>query len=127
MSIRPGQRLIQGLLGWAALAILPLVARVGLPELAAPALLAWAALGLVGAAWALDESPAEAPRAVSRAKALMTEAFNRIGTDAIQLHGTLAFTDEYPVQLYYKRSKLMRPLFGDAAHHYDRLLRLRGL
>jgi alkylation response protein AidB-like acyl-CoA dehydrogenase len=79
------------------------------------------------AAWALDESPAEAPRAVSRAKALMTEAFNRIGTDAIQLHGTLAFTDEYPVQLYYKRSKLMRPLFGDAAHHYDRLLRLRGL
>ena len=55
MSIRPGQRLIQGLLGWAALAILPLVARVGLPELAAPALLAWAALGLVGAAWALDD------------------------------------------------------------------------
>ena len=79
------------------------------------------------AAWALDESPADVPRAVSRTKALMTEAFNRIGTEAIQLHGTLAFTEEYPVQLYYKRSKLVRPLFGDADHHYDRLLRLRGL
>ena len=55
MRIRPGQRLIQVLLVWAALAVLPLAARVWLPELAAPALLAWAALGLVGAAWALDE------------------------------------------------------------------------
>ncbi len=55
MPIRPGQRLIQGLLVWAALAVLPLVARTWLPDLAAPALLAWAALGLVGAAWALDD------------------------------------------------------------------------
>ncbi|MEE2673676.1 MAG: acyl-CoA dehydrogenase family protein [Myxococcota bacterium] len=79
------------------------------------------------AAWALDESPDDVPRAASRAKALMTEAFSRIGTDAIQLHGTLAYTEEYPAQLYYKRSKLVRPLFGDSDHHYDRLLRLRGL
>ena len=57
----------------------------------------------------------------------MTEAFSRIGTETIQLHGTIAYTEEYPAQLYYKRSKLVRPLFGDADHHYDRLLRLRGL
>ena len=75
----------------------------------------------------MDESPDDVPRAASRAKALMTEAFSRIGTDAIQLHGTLAYTEEYPAQLYYKRSKLVRPLFGDSDHHYDRLLRLRGL
>ena len=79
------------------------------------------------AAWALDASPADVPRAASRAKAHMTEVFNRIGTDAIQLHGTLAYTDEYPAHLYYKRSKFARPLFGDADHHYDRLLRHRGL
>ena len=79
------------------------------------------------AGWALDESPGDVARAASRAKALATEASSRIGTDAIQLHGTIAYTEEYPVQLYYKRSKLVRPLFGDADHHYDRLLRLRGL
>ena len=39
MPIRPGQRLIQGLLVWAALAVLPLVARAWLPELAAEPLL----------------------------------------------------------------------------------------
>ena len=33
MRIRPGQRLIQVLLVWAALAVLPLAARVGLPDL----------------------------------------------------------------------------------------------
>ena len=53
MPIRPGQRLIQGLLGWALLSIAPLAARVWLPELAAPALLAWLGLGLAGALWAL--------------------------------------------------------------------------
>ena len=79
------------------------------------------------AAWALDESPEDVPRAASRAKALMSETFNRIGTETIQLHGTIAYTEEYPAQLYYKRSKLARPLFGDSDHHYDRLLRLRGL
>ncbi|MEP5285174.1 MAG: DUF58 domain-containing protein, partial [Alloalcanivorax venustensis] len=55
MPIRPGQRLIQGLLGWALLSLAPLVARAWLPELAAPALLAWAGLGLAGALWALDD------------------------------------------------------------------------
>ena len=57
MPIRPGQRLIQGLLGWALLSIAPLAARVWLPELAAPALLAWLGLGLAGALWALAEAP----------------------------------------------------------------------
>jgi len=55
MPIRPGQRLIQGLLVWAALATLPLIARAWLPALATPALLAWAGLGLAGALWALDD------------------------------------------------------------------------
>ena len=57
----------------------------------------------------------------------MTEASTRIGTDAIQLHGTIAYTEEYPAQLYYKRSKLARPLFGDADHHYERIASLGGL
>ncbi len=55
MPIRPGQRLIQGLLVWAALATLPLIARAWLPALATPALLAWLGLGLAGALWALDD------------------------------------------------------------------------
>ena len=79
------------------------------------------------AAWAIDAKPDDVPRAVSRAKAYASDAFIRIGVDGVQLHGTIAFTDEYDLQLYLKRSKWARPMFGDSAYHYERLLRLRGL
>ena len=79
------------------------------------------------AAWAIDAKPDDVPRAVSRAKAYASDTFIRIGVDGVQLHGTIAFTDEYDLQLYLKRSKWARPMFGDSAYHYERLLRLRGL
>jgi alkylation response protein AidB-like acyl-CoA dehydrogenase len=79
------------------------------------------------AAWAIDAQPDDVPRAVSRAKAYASDAFVRIGIDGVQLHGTLAYTDEYDMQLYLKRSKWAPPMFGDSDYHYDRLLRLRGL
>ena len=79
------------------------------------------------AAWAIDSQPEQLPQAVSRAKAYASDAFVRIGVDGVQLHGTLAYTDEYDMQLYLKRSKWSAPMFGDSGYHYDRLLRLRGL
>ena len=79
------------------------------------------------AAWAVDALPDDVPRAVSRAKAYASEGFTRAGVDGIQLHGTIAYTEEYDMQLYLKRSKWARPQFGDPAYHYERLLRLRGL
>ncbi len=79
------------------------------------------------AAWALDERHADAPRAVSMAKAYASDAFARIGIDAVQLHGGVGYTWEYDAQLYLKRSKWARPIFGDAAHHYERVASLGGL
>jgi alkylation response protein AidB-like acyl-CoA dehydrogenase len=79
------------------------------------------------AAWALDENPEEAPRAVSMAKAYATEAFSRLGVDVVQLHGGIGYTWEYDAQLYLKRSKWARPAFGDAEHHYERAAALGGL
>lgn len=78
------------------------------------------------AAWAIDSQPENVSPAVSRAKAYASDAFVRIGVDGVQLHGTLAYTDEYDMQLYLKRSKWASPMFGDSDYHYDRLLRLRG-
>jgi alkylation response protein AidB-like acyl-CoA dehydrogenase len=79
------------------------------------------------AAWALEHAPDELARAVSRAKAYASEAFIRVGIDSIQLHGAVGYTEECDAQLYLKRSKWVRPMFGDAAFHYERLARLRGL
>jgi alkylation response protein AidB-like acyl-CoA dehydrogenase len=79
------------------------------------------------AAWALDESVEQAPLAVSRAKAYASEVFPRIGIDCVQLHGGIGYTWEYDAQLYLKRAKWMRPMYGDASFHYERVARLGGL
>jgi len=79
------------------------------------------------AAWALDESPAEAARYVSMAKARGSECVERIGIDAIQIHGAVGYTWEYDPQLYLKRSNWSRAMYGDADHHYDQIASLGGL
>ena len=79
------------------------------------------------AAWALDESPGEVPRAASLAKAYASDAFARIGIDGVQLHGAVGYTAEYDIQLYLKRSKWARPTFGDSDFHYERVASLGGL
>jgi alkylation response protein AidB-like acyl-CoA dehydrogenase len=79
------------------------------------------------AAWAVAESPAELPRSASLAKAFGTDAFTRIGIDGVQLHGAVGYTAEYDIQLYLKRAKWARPVFGDSDFHYERVARLGGL
>lgn len=79
------------------------------------------------AAWCRDTGHEDLARYVSLAKAYATDAFVRTGLDSIQLHGAIGFTTDYDIQLYFKRSKWMRPMYGDADFHYERVLALRGL
>jgi alkylation response protein AidB-like acyl-CoA dehydrogenase len=79
------------------------------------------------AAWTIDASPAELPRQASLAKAYTSEAMARIGIDSVQLHGAIGYTEEYDAQLFLKRAKWMRPVFGDADWHYDRAASLGGI
>lgn len=79
------------------------------------------------AAWTADESPGDLARHASLSKSYAAEAFTRIGVECVQLHGAVGFTFEYDAQLYLKRSKWSRALFGDADHHRDRVAALRGI
>jgi alkylation response protein AidB-like acyl-CoA dehydrogenase len=54
------------------------------------------------------------------------DAFARIGIDGVQLHGAIGFTAEYDIQLYLKRSKWARPMFGDSDYHYERVVAALG-
>ncbi len=73
------------------------------------------------AIWAIDQDDPGAPAAVSRAKALASDVFPGQGIDGVQLHGGVGYTWEYDIQLYLKRGKWMRPVFGDADYHYERV------
>lgn len=79
------------------------------------------------AAWCIDERHADLELAVSRAKAYASECFPRIGIDGVQLHGGIGYTWEYDAQLFLKRAKWVRPIFGDADYHYERAARHGGL
>lgn len=79
------------------------------------------------AAWTVDDAPDELPRAISLAKGYASDAFARLGIDGVGLHGAIGFTAEYDVQLYLKRSKWARPMFGDSDYHLDRVASLGGL
>ncbi|MED5261465.1 MAG: acyl-CoA dehydrogenase [Myxococcota bacterium] len=82
---------------------------------------------LYHAAWALDANPEDVPQSASKAKGLASEAFTRIGVTGIQLHGAVGYTEEYDIQLYLKRSKWARPMYGDEDYHYDRVATLGGI
>jgi len=79
------------------------------------------------AAWALDEGVAEAPLAVSMAKAYVADAYRRVAAAGIQLHGGIGFTWEHDLHLYFKRAKGSEFTFGDATHHRERVAQLVNL
>ena len=79
------------------------------------------------AAWALDNHDDGVALAISQAKAYASEVITHVGVTGIQLHGAVGYTLEYDIQLYLKRSKWARPMFGDEIHHYERAATLGGL
>ena len=50
-----------------------------------------------------------------------------LGIDGVNLHGAIGYTEEYDIQLYLKRSKWARAMFGDSDYHYERVAALGGL
>ncbi|HEY7649756.1 MAG TPA: acyl-CoA dehydrogenase family protein [Methylomirabilota bacterium] len=75
------------------------------------------------AAWALDAGAEDAAVAASVAKAYVSEASRDVCGEAIQVHGGIGFTWEYDLHLYFKRAKALEPMFGDADHHRELIVR----
>ncbi|MEM1113679.1 MAG: acyl-CoA dehydrogenase family protein [Pseudomonadota bacterium] len=75
---------------------------------------------------ALSESPlgAELPEAASLAKAYCSDAYFFNAGCGIQLHGGVGFTEEYDIQLYFKRAKSTETFLGDGTYHRERIARL---
>ncbi len=59
-------------------------------------------------------------KAVSAAKIHVGEAARLIGEEAVQMHGGIGMTDDYPIGRLYKRLLTCATLFGDVDHHVGR-------
>ena len=75
------------------------------------------------AAWSLEHGADDGPLAASVAKAYVSDAARKVCGDAIQVHGGIGFTWEYDLHLYFKRAKALEPLYGDADHHRELIVR----
>jgi alkylation response protein AidB-like acyl-CoA dehydrogenase len=71
------------------------------------------------AAWAASEDDAELPLAASMAKAFCGDAFTRVASTGIHVHGGIGFTWEHDMHLYFKRAKANEVFLGDPTHHRD--------
>ena len=73
------------------------------------------------AAAAITDSDPTATMKASMAKAWCSEASRRVVGHGQQIHGAIAFTKEYPLQLYFRRQKHGELFWGDAEFHRDRV------
>ena len=65
----------------------------------------------------------ELPEAASIAKAYCSDAYFFNAGCGIQLHGGVGITEEYDIQLYFKRAKSTESFLGNSAWHRERLAR----
>jgi alkylation response protein AidB-like acyl-CoA dehydrogenase len=79
------------------------------------------ARSIVIAAAAEMGTEAQSHRA-SQAKHLVGRIARQVAEEAIQMHGGIAMTWEYPVSHYAKRLVMIDHQFGDTDHHLERLV-----
>jgi alkylation response protein AidB-like acyl-CoA dehydrogenase len=75
------------------------------------------------AAYTMTEGNADAPAAVSVAKAYASDACRETGNRAVQVQGGMGFTWENDTHLFYRRAKASEIAFGDATYHRERIAR----
>ncbi|MDT9592171.1 acyl-CoA dehydrogenase family protein [Nocardioides zeae] len=74
-------------------------------------------------AWALQDGTDDPRLAASLARAVASETYFRVAATAIQLHGGLGFTWEYPAHLYLKRAVSDAAVLGAADDHVEQVAR----
>ena len=71
------------------------------------------------AAWAVAEDEPTADMDAHMAKAWCSEATRRVVAHGQQIHGGIGFTEDYKIQLYFRRQKMAELAWGDADYHRE--------
>lgn len=79
------------------------------------------------ASWAAAESTDELARSAAVAKAYCSDAYFKVASDNIQVHGGIGVTWEHDAHLYFRRAKSSQLLFGDPQLHRSRIAALAGI
>jgi alkylation response protein AidB-like acyl-CoA dehydrogenase len=66
-------------------------------------------------------SSSDRVKALSAMKAIVSSAALFVGRNAVQLHGAIGMTEDYPIGHYYKRLFVIAHLFGNESAHLERV------
>lgn len=78
------------------------------------------------AAHAFDEVPDDAARMAALAKAHVTDIYLRTARGAVEAHGGIGYTWDYPLHLWLKRAVFAHAYLGSPTHHRRRSAELAG-
>ena len=79
------------------------------------------------ALWKLDEGRADAPQAISMAKAVVSEGYVRACEAAHHIHAGVGVDMGFGLAYYTQKARTLEHYLGDAAHHRTRMAHLMGL
>lgn len=69
------------------------------------------------AAWALEQGAPDALEAVSSAKGWCGDAYTKVASEGIQVHGGVGMTWEHDMHLFLKRAKVIEAALGNPDYH----------
>lgn len=70
--------------------------------------------------WALESYAPDKEAAIYSTRAFITEAYIRIASDSIQIHGGIGFTEELDCQLYLKRARYYENYLGSPRDYREK-------
>ena len=76
------------------------------------------------AAWAVSNDTPDAALAAAMAKAYCSDAYRKVTSEGIQVHGGIGFTWEHDMHIYFKRAKGSEVTFGDATWNRELVAQL---
>ena len=78
------------------------------------------------AAWLLDGGR-DAAEEIASTKALSNEEFARLANDAFRVHGAIAYSKEYDLQLFYRRLQGLCQTLGETQDSFERAAVVAGI
>lgn len=81
---------------------------------------------LMNALDAMESGKPDFPQLCSGAKAIISDTYELVSNESVQMHGGIGVTDELDIGLFLKRARVSAALLGSARFHYDRYATLNG-
>jgi len=76
--------------------------------------------------WAIESHAPDYIAAIASTRLFVTDAFIRVASHNIQIHGGIGFTEEMDCHLYVKRARFYENYLGNRQQYYEQTVKALG-